>query len=55
MGLSLTIMNDVLTLNQNTSYNLRSDVTVTRRNIKTNKFGFEIISTIGAVLWQSFR
>ena len=48
-----TIMNDVLTLNQNTSYNLRSDVTVTRRNIKTNKFGFEIISTIGAVLWQN--
>ena len=25
----------------------------TRRNIRTNKFGFEIISTIGAVLWQN--
>ena len=46
-------MNDILTLDQNASYNLRSGVTVTRRNIRTNKFGFEIIITIGAVLWQN--
>ena len=44
-------MDDILTLDQNTSYNLRSGVTVTRRNKRTNKFGFENISTIGAVLW----
>ena len=25
----------------------------TRRNIRTNKFGFETISTIGAVLWRN--
>ena len=50
IGLSPPIMNYILTLNQNTSYNSRSDVTVTRRNIRTNKFGFETISTIGAVL-----
>ena len=42
---------NVLTLGQNASYNLRSGVTVTRRNIRTNKFGFETISTNGAALW----
>ena len=47
MELSPPIMNDILTLDQNASYNLRSGVTVTR-NTRTNKFGF--ISTIGAVL-----
>ena len=46
-------MNDILTLDSNASYNLRSGVTVTRRNIRTNKFGFETISIIGAVLWQN--
>ena len=53
MGLSPPIMNDILTLDENTSYNLRSGVTVTRRNVRTNKFGFETISTIGAVLWRN--
>ena len=53
MGLSPPIMNDILTLDQKVSYNLRSGVTVTRRNIRTNKFGFETISTIGAVLWRN--
>ena len=53
MGLSPPIMNDVLTLDENASYNLRSGVTVTRRNIRTNKFGFETITTIGAVLWRN--
>ena len=38
MGLSPPIMNDILTLDENASYNLRSGVTVTRRNIRTNKF-----------------
>ena len=53
MGLSPPIMNDILTSDENASYNLRSGVTVTRRNIRTNKFGFETITTIGAVLWQN--
>ena len=30
---------------------IRSGVTVIRRNIRTNKFGFETISTIGVALW----
>ena len=50
MGLSAPIMNDILTLDENASYNLRSGVTITRRNIRTNKFGFDTITTIGAVL-----
>ena len=45
MGLSPPIMNDILTLDENASYNLRSGVTVTRRNIRTNKFG--------AVMWRN--
>ena len=53
MKLSPPIMNDILTLDQNAFYNLKSGVTVTRRNIRTNKFGFETISTIGAVLWRN--
>ena len=51
MGLSPPIMNDILTLDENASDDLRSGVTVTRRNIRTNKFGFETITIIGAVLW----
>ena len=50
MGLSAPIMNDILTLDENASNNLRSGVTITRRNIRTNKFGFDTITTIGAVL-----
>ena len=50
MRLSAPIMNDILTLDENASYNLRSGVTITRRNIRTNKFGFDTITTIGAVL-----
>ena len=53
MGLSPPIMNEFLTLDENASYNLRSGVTVTRRNIRTNKFGFETITTVGAVLWRN--
>ena len=53
MGLSPPTMNDILTLDENASYNLTSGVTVTRRNIRTNKFGFETITTIGAVLWRN--
>ena len=51
MGLSPPITDDILTLDQNASYNISSNVTVTRRNIRTNKFGFQSISTIGALLW----
>ena len=40
MGLSPIIVNDVLTLDQNTSYNLMSGVTATEGNIRTDKFGF---------------
>lgn len=46
MGLSPAIMNDIITLNAFCNLS----VTVTRRSIKTNKFGFDTISKIGAGL-----
>ena len=39
MRLSLSIVEDVLSLDQNVSYTLMLGVTVSRRNIRTNKFG----------------
>lgn len=36
-------------LDQNESCNLRPDVTVTRRDVRTNKF--ETVSRIGSILW----
>ena len=55
VGLSPPIMNDVLTLDENTSYKLRSGVTVAIQNIRRNKFGFETISKIGAALWRTYQ
>ena len=52
MGLSPPIMIDIFSLSENSSYNLRCGVTVNRRNIRTSKFGFETVSTIGAILWN---
>ena len=52
MDLSPPIMNDIFSLSENSSYNLRSGVTGNRQNIRTKKFGFETVSTIGATLWN---
>ena len=52
MALSPPIMNDIFSLSENSFYNLRSRVTVNRQNIRTSKFGFETVSTIGALLWN---
>ena len=45
-------MGDIFGLSENSSYNLSCGVTVNRRKIKTSKFGFETVSTIGAILWN---
>ena len=45
-------MSDIFSLSENSSYNLRCGVTVNRRIIKMSKFGFETVSTIGAILWN---
>ena len=37
MGLSPPIISDIFSLSENSSYNLRSDVTVNRRSIRTSK------------------
>ena len=52
MGLSPPIMSNIFGLSENSSYNLSCAVTVNRRNIRTSKFGFETVSTLGAVLWN---
>ena len=46
------IMGDMFSFGENSSQNQRSGVTVNRRNIRTSKFGFETVSTIGAILWN---
>ena len=55
MGLSPPIMNDILSLDQNASYNLRFCVTVTRRNIRTNKFGVSLLITKGLVTLTEYQ
>ena len=40
-------MNDILFLDQNAFYKLRSGA----RNIRTSKFSFDTVSTIGQDLW----
>ena len=45
MTMSPPIKNGILNLDQNPSYNLRSGVTVTRRNIRTNEF--DLILLVG--------
>ena len=52
MGLSSRIMSNIFSLSENSSYNLRSGVTVDRQNVRTSKSCFETISTIGAILWN---
>ena len=51
LGPSPSTINDILYLDQNTSYYLRAGITMTKRNVRTNKLGFEAASTIGSVLW----
>ena len=45
-------MDFLFNLSKNSSYNLKSGVTVNRQNIRTSNFGFETVSTIGAILWN---
>ena len=52
IGHSPRIMSDIFSLSENSSYNLRSGVTVNRQNVRTSKFCSETISTIGAILWN---
>ena len=49
MELSPSIMNDIISLGQIASFNLRGGVTVTNRNMRTSKFGFKTVSTMGSI------
>ena len=53
MDFSSPIMSDIFSLNEKSSYNLRSGVTVNRRNIRTSKCSFQTVSTIRAILWNN--
>ena len=53
MGLSLSSTNDTLSLGHNASCNLRAGVTMTRRNIRSNRFDFETVGTTGSISWGS--
>ena len=53
MDFSSPIMSDIFSLSEKSSYNLRSDVTVNRRNIRTSKCSFQTVNTIGATLWNN--
>ena len=55
MDFSPPIMSDIFSLSENSSYNLRSGVTMNRQNLKTSKFGFETVSTIGGILWETYQ
>ena len=43
MGLSPPIISDIFSLSENSSYNLRSDVTVNRRSIRTSKLVLRLL------------
>ena len=43
MGLSPPIISDMFSLSENSSYNLRSDVTVNRRSIRTSKLVLRLL------------
>ena len=51
--LPLSIMHNIFTLSENSSYNLKSGVTLYIWSI--GKFGFEIVVTTGAILWNDLR
>ena len=53
MDFSSPIMSDIFSLNEKSSYNLRSGVTMNRRNIRTSKCSFQTVSTIRAILWNN--
>lgn len=55
MNLSPPIISDIFCLSEKSSCNLRSGVTVNRRNIRTRKFGFETISTIVEIVWNNLQ
>ena len=52
MGLFPPIVSVIFSLSENSPYNLRFGITLNKRNIRTSKFGFETVRTIGTILWN---
>ena len=49
MGFSPPVMSDIFSLNQNSSYNITSGVTVSKRNVRASKLA---VRQFGAILWN---
>ena len=49
MGLSPPVMSDIFSLNQNSSYNITSGVTVSKRNVRASKLA---VRQFEAILWN---
>ena len=52
IGLSPPVMSDIFSLNQNSSYNITSGVSMSKRNVRTNKLVLRLLIQFGAILWN---
>ena len=52
MGLSPPVMSDIFSLNQNSSYNITSGVSMSKRNVRTSKLVLRLLIQFGAILWN---
>ena len=49
----MRLFQPMINQNQNPSCKFKLVSLITRKNIKTNKFSLDTVSTIGAVLWEN--
>ena len=52
MGLSPPVVSDVFSLNQNSSCNITSGVSMSKRNVRTSKLVLRLLIQFGAILWN---
>ena len=52
IGLSPPVMSDIFSLNQNSSYNITSGVSMSKRNVRTSKLVLRLLIQFGAILWN---
>ena len=52
MGLSPPVVSDIFSLNQNSSCNITSGVSMSKRNVRTSKLVLRLLIQFGAILWN---
>ena len=52
IGLSPPVMSDIFSLNQNSSYNITSGVSMSKRNVRTSKLVLRLLIQFGVILWN---